>query len=232
MNKLHQEILKGLKKLPQKDSGHFDINKYLGSPRKYYGTSTPDRRKMMKDWYKKHKDINFSEFQSLLDSLYKGESIEERFIAGSVLEHYSDLRTKLSPQRLKKWVSGLIGWAEIDTQISFSGGEILDKWEDWGKALTDFSNSNSISLRRASLVLLVKPVRDVRDKKLLKLAFANIGRLKHERDILITKAISWLLRDMIKNYRREVQKYLSENRDSLPAIALREATRKLKTGRK
>jgi hypothetical protein len=232
VNKLHQELLRELKKLPRKSSGHLDINRYLGSPRKYYGTATPDRRKMMKEWFLKHENLKFGEFQGLLASLYKGDFIEERFLAGAILGHYHDLRVNLAPRKLTAWFSGLIGWAEIDTQIAFSGNEMLVNWSIWKKLLGEFSKSKNISLRRASLVLLVKPVRDSLDKRFVRLAFSNINRLKHERNILITKAVSWLLRDMIKNHKNEVRKYLKENRDSLPAIAVRETTRKLETGRK
>ena len=117
-------------------------------------------------------------------------------------------------------------------QSSFSADEILLNWVSWEKVLITFSKSDFISKRRASLVLLTKPVRDVRNDKFLKIAFRNMNKLKLEKDILIIKAISWLLRDMIKNYRDEVKNYLKKNRETLPKIAVRETTRKLETGKK
>ena len=53
-----------------------------------------------------------------------------------------------------------------------------------------------------------------------------------EKEVLITKAVSWLLRSMIKYYRNEVTDYLNENKESLPKIAVREVSIKLETGRK
>lgn len=94
------------------------------------------------------------------------------------------------------------------------------------------AKSEEISKRRASLVLLTKPVRDTYDERLLKLALGNIDRVKGEKDILITKAVSWLLREMVKNYRKEVEEYLDANEDSLPKVAVRETKVKLKTGKK
>jgi len=88
------------------------------------------------------------------------------------------------------------------------------------------------SRRRASLVLLTKSVRGSNDARLSKLAFKNIDLLKGEKDILITKAVSWLLRSLIKNHRVEVVDYINKNRQILPKIAIRETERKLKTGRK
>ena len=49
---------------------------------------------------------------------------------------------------------------------------------------------------------------------------------------MITKAISWLLRSMIRHYKNEVSDYVNAQADTLPKIAVRETLVKLKTGRK
>lgn len=64
------------------------------------------------------------------------------------------------------------------------------------------------------------------------MAFTNIDKLKKDPEILVTKAISWLLRDLIKHKRQRVGTYLKENENTLPRIALRETKAKLLTGRK
>jgi 3-methyladenine DNA glycosylase AlkD len=68
--------------------------------------------------------------------------------------------------------------------------------------------------------------------RLAGLAFEVIETLKPERDIIITKAVSWLLRSMVQLHQRAVAGYINENRHSLPAIAVRETKRKIATGRK
>jgi 3-methyladenine DNA glycosylase AlkD len=75
-------------------------------------------------------------------------------------------------------------------------------------------------------------VRYSDDARLSDLSFALIERLKGERDILITKAVSWLLRNLTLRHKQEVAAYLKANGASLPPIAVRETTRKLKTGTK
>jgi len=108
----------------------------------------------------------------------------------------------------------------------------LANWEKWQQLLLKLANSPNLNKKRASLVLLTHPVREMRDGRLKTLSFLLINRHKHHKDILITKAISWLLREMIKNYRHEVVNYLEKNADSLPKTAIRETKRKLVTGRK
>ncbi len=138
------------------------------------------------------------------------------------------------PNHINIWLEQLEGWAEIDSlcQPIFSAHDMFSRWNEWRTSLKAFSTSPYISKKRASLVLLTKPVREVKDERLKILSFETIERLKAEKDILITKAISWLLREMIKNYRKDVKKYLKKNQNTLPALAVRETKRKLKTGKK
>ena len=70
------------------------------------------------------------------------------------------------------------------------------------------------------------------DEEVADTALENIELLKHEKEILITKAISWVLRSMIRHHREKVAEYLEENAATLPAIAVRETRTKLSTGKK
>jgi len=77
-----------------------------------------------------------------------------------------------------------------------------------------------------------RPLRRSEDKGLAELGFRTVEVLKSERAIIITKAVSWLLRSMVAHHRGAVAAYIKENHHSLPAIAVRETTRKIATGRK
>jgi 3-methyladenine DNA glycosylase AlkD len=75
-------------------------------------------------------------------------------------------------------------------------------------------------------------VSRIKDERLAEVAFRNIDRLKSEKAVLITKAISWLLRSMVKHYKADVASYIKKSADTLPKIAVRETMVKLKTGKK
>ncbi len=81
-------------------------------------------------------------------------------------------------------------------------------------------------------MLLAAPTRTSDDARFRDLAFAVVERLKAERPILITKAVSWLLRSMALRHGPAVTAYLEANAASLPAIAVRETRTKLATGTK
>jgi 3-methyladenine DNA glycosylase AlkD len=110
--------------------------------------------------------------------------------------------------------------------------EIPANIDAWTRFLAKLSRSKSIAKRRASLVFYTSPISHCNADALAIAALGNVERLKNEKDILITKAISWLLRSMVRHHRQRVESYLDEHGTSLPAIAVRETRVKLRTGKK
>ena len=192
------------------------------------------QRKIIKEWTKNHPGLTQSEYIELLSSLYQGDSVNEISLAGELLESFPKLRKSVEPKHLDAWLNNVRGWAEVDSicQSKFTAEELLTNWNGWKHLLAKLASDDNIHKRRASLVLLTKPVRDSEDTRLANLAFKNIDKLKKEREILVTKAVSWLLRALVKHHRRRVETYLKENQSTIPKIALRETWTKLLTGRK
>jgi len=178
--------------------------------------------------------LNQNQFVDLMTSLIEGKSFTEKMIAGFLLDRASKDLRKFDPANFGQWLNHLEGRAEIDTFCAgkYSATEIVNQFPKWKKLLVQFSKSDAIEKRRASLVLCCAALRKARNEPLLEIAFKNIQRLKAEKDVLITKAVSWVLRNAIKHHKAEVQSFLEGNEDSLPRIAVRETWVKLKTGRK
>jgi 3-methyladenine DNA glycosylase AlkD len=105
-------------------------------------------------------------------------------------------------------------------------------WPGWRALIGRLAGDPNINRRRAALVLLTAPTRTSDDARFRDLSFEVIERLKPERPILITKAVSWLLRSMAGRHGPAVAAYLEANAASLPAIAVRETRTKLVTGTK
>jgi 3-methyladenine DNA glycosylase AlkD len=155
-------------------------------------------------------------------------------MAGFLLDYSQPLQRKFKPALFEDWLQQLVGWVEIDTLCTgkYSRTEIPAQWQTWDSLLKKFSKSPNISLRRASLVLLCAPMRYTQDAAMAHRALDNIHRLSGEREVLITKAISWLLRSMIALYRKDVKEFVDTYADTLPSIAVRETRTKLATGTK
>jgi 3-methyladenine DNA glycosylase AlkD len=230
----HQVLLAGLKK-HRRIRAHSQANdSYLSSGHHYYDVSIPVLRTLAKSWLKRNKGIAGAEWFAVLNGLYSGKSYEEKVLASILLSYNRDGRRTVGPKQLDAWLDRLAGWAEIDSlcQSTFTTDEILGNWREWERFIRALSRDPNINKRRAALVFLTTPVRKSDDKRLAALAFEVIERLKPERDIIITKAVSWLLRSMVQHHKRAVAACIDANRRSLPAIAVRETTRKIATGRK
>jgi 3-methyladenine DNA glycosylase AlkD len=204
---------------------------YLGTDKKLYQIGTADRQKIIKT-YLKSLNPSFTEFQDLLLSLSNGSSFEELSSMGTMLELYPEYRHNLSTKIVDKLFDHTVGWAEVDVTCVFNPDDLLAGWPSWQKLLTDFNVDKNVHKRRASLVLFTLPLRNSSDPRLYKLVLKNVDKLKSENNILITKAISWVLRSMIKNHPEIVKEYLEKNQDTLPKIAVREVSTKLLTGKK
>lgn len=235
-NNLYRTILKELDQIPKNKNikESLWVQKYLGSNKPTGCIKTGEIKKLAGRIIREN-NLNQKEFILLLDSLYsKAATFEETDLAARLLGAAPKLRQKINPNKLDYWLNFTHGWAETDVlcQSNFTSDELLSDWSTWKKLLIKFSKNKNVHKRRASLVLLTKSVRMSDDKRLSNLAFKNIELLKKETDILITKAVSWILRELIKNHKKEVAEYLKKNKKYLPKIALREATNKLLTGNK
>lgn len=234
MNPLHKEILEEIQRHSGKPTQHTFLNSYLGNSHPRYPISIPVLRKIAKEWMKAHRDLPVSKFSLLLTSLIKGKSSTEKTMVGILLDNSTIDQRKFDPKIFNTWLNYLEGWAEVDSLCTgrYSDSEILSEWRIWKPQLIQFSKSKNIHKRRASLVLLCSPLRKSDDTRLALIALQNIDRLKGEKEILITKAISWVLRSMINFHRSSLEDYLSKQGHSLPKIAVRETLVKLKTGKK
>lgn len=227
----HRELIALLKK-NGKDPDGFPIAKYLGTTHVVCNVPVPKRREIAKAWAKEHKDISRDYLVRLVDALFKGASHEEKNLASLILGRYPKHLVALDARWLDVWMGELTGWAEVD---SFC--DEIDAWfrtDIAGRTslLKKWNKDKQIEKRRASLVVLCSSVRNDDGQTLRDLSFAFIDEVKAEKHVMITKAISWLLRALIKYHKAAVARYLKENSLSLPSIALHEATRKLETGRK
>lgn len=234
MNPYHVEILTVIRKNAGKATQHTFQDSYLGNDHPRYPISAPVLRKIAKAWMVDHRDLSVEAFTTLLTSLIRGESSTEKFMAGILLEYSTSEQKAFAPGIFDAWLDHLVGWAEVDVVCTgrYTIKSLPAQWKRWERLLVKFSKSKNINKRRASLVFLCSPLRHHKDEAMLALALKNIEQLKDEKEILITKAISWLLRSMTKHYPKELKAYVKENAATLPKIAVRETLRKLETGKK
>lgn len=234
MNKYHENLLDQIKKNSPKKADVWVGQTYLGSLHKFYGLKTDIKRKIARDFYKQNHTLSSKDFFSVVDLLYKGESFEERTLASEIILSAKDYQSFITFSIIDNWLGNLVGWAEIDTlcQSKILTPFIERDFKKTANFIHKLSKSPNISKRRASLVLLVKPASYLEDKKIFDLGIQIIEELKYEKQVLVTKAISWLLRALTVHHKAETKAFIEKNMDTLPKIAIRETLKKIETGRK
>jgi 3-methyladenine DNA glycosylase AlkD len=228
------QILHDIKKKAGKPTQHTFVDSYLGNGHPRYAISAPVLRVMAKEWMTANASLSSESFAALLTDLIHGESSTEKWMAGILLDYSKKEQRKFDPALFDDWLDHLEGWAEVDAVCTnkYTRTEISGQWRKWKPQLIKFSKSKNINKRRASLVFFCSPLSQFESKDLSDLALLNVERLKAEKSVLITKAVSWVLRSMVKYNKDTLQQYLKENGETLPKIALRETLLKLQTGRK
>jgi 3-methyladenine DNA glycosylase AlkD len=209
------------------------VKHYLGTTKTYYNLKTDTKVKVVKSYLYSQTWVD-NDLNDLLLSLSRGDSFEELSSMGLIINHFPKYRATIDSNLLFQLLDNVQGWAETDClcQMCFTAADVLNRFDSWQDLLIRLNCDSNIHKRRASLVLLTKPTRQSPDSRLLALSLKLIDNLKTEKDILITKAVSWLLRSLTKHHPLATAQYLDQNQDSLPKIALRETRKKLLTGKK
>ena len=216
------------------DRGAGPNDSYTGSGHPFFNVSAPDLRRIARGWLAAHRGAADADLMAVADRLFGGEAYEEKVLAAVLLGYSAKIQRALTPGMVDRWLDGLSGWAEIDSLCAgaFWAERLAADWPAWRSLIRRLAGDPDINKRRAALVLLTAPARRSDDPRFAELAFEIVEKLKGERPILITKAVSWLLRSMAPRHGPAVSAYLEANSASLPAIAVRETRTKLATGTK
>ncbi len=111
---------------PQNDS-------YGGSGHRFYFTSVPARRAIAKRWLAGHRKIADADFLAVVESLFGGESHEEKTLAALLLGYHARGRRAVIPSDIERWLGELNGWAEVDCLCAgpFKAAEMASAWPAW-----------------------------------------------------------------------------------------------------
>lgn len=234
MNKHHKKVLEVIISLSGDESATEFSDAYVGTSHPRFAINAPTLRQIAKEWAKENKEMSMEDFAVMLTSMIEGKSATEKIMAGILMDAASKKQRQFSPGYFKNWLNHVEGWAEVDALCTgtFMVTEVHRAWPEWKKLILTFAKDKNIHKRRASLAILCSPIRKSKNADMAATAFIIIQTLKGEKHILITKAISWLLRSMTGLYKDEVAAFVDAHEHSLPKVAIRETRIKLLTGKK
>ena len=201
--------------------------RYLKSDLTFFGTRLPDIRKTIRTFLSSH-DLDRASLVELVEELWS-EPIHERKMAATVL---LEARTKLLASEdvpmLERLIRESFTWAYVDPLSTNVGGQMWVAGTMDPKTLDRWSQDADFWIRRASLLVLLKPVKSGRDFE----RFARYAdAMLEEKEFFIRKAIGWVLRELSKKEPEVVQAWIEPRLDRMSGVTRREAIKYLPTVR-
>jgi 3-methyladenine DNA glycosylase AlkD len=198
-----------------------------------YGLRVWEVREIVKGWRRDHKQVSLDDLLPLVETLWAGESREERLVALELLQHYSHLIPDLSWAHFERWRQDLDAWELTDVLgLGVLGPWVAHDTERRGRHLRELQSDEDVWSRRLGLVGGIGWFRAQEAAELPHFVVHLIDQAKHESHPAITKAVSWALRYLVKTHPEQVAAYLKDNEALLARHVLREVRNKLETGRK
>lgn len=199
----------------------------------FYGVKVGDLKKVASGWHREHPGVTPVEIGALADALWMRAVREEMVTAVFTLGRNATSRSAFGKDRLDRWTPLLDNWETTD-QL---GMVVLGPWvgEDPARrfpVLEALADEQRPWSRRLALVGASRLSRLDDSAPWFAPSGALVLRLADDREAAIPKAISWVLREHTRQSAAEVARFIDVHADRLPAIAVREARRKLATGRK
>ncbi|MFQ5593946.1 MAG: DNA alkylation repair protein [Anaerolineae bacterium] len=200
---------------------------------KMYGLRVPQIRDLAKAWSREHKAVERAELWALFEALWAGDSREELMLASELLQRYKRWIPQLEWAQFDRWRRRLDNWEVTDSL----GQRILGPWmlndpESRVAYLYDLIQDEDVWSRRLALVTTTWLNRGRKDLSFPDVTLELVDRVKSERHPMITKAVSWALRELTKKHVDVVARYLDANTEMLAPHVVREVRSKLETGRK
>jgi 3-methyladenine DNA glycosylase AlkD len=149
-----------------------------------------------------------------------------------LLEHDKHLIPELARADFEHWRRGLDNWEATDGL-----GWVMARWllgdpDTRLDYLEELIADEDVWSRRLALVATTSINRGHTGFTIPDLTLELVDRVKEEGHPMITKSVSWALREMTKSHPGRVAAYLEENREVLAARVVREVNNKLRTGLK
>ncbi|MEY9706431.1 DNA alkylation repair protein [Bradyrhizobium diazoefficiens] len=210
-----------------------DRLKTVESAEQVLGTRTPDIRAVAADVFAKAKDLPAPDIVALAKAMLALKTFETRQVAYELLGLHRAALRSLARDDLELLGRGIDNWTAVDVFAGQVAGPAWRAGQISDADVARWARSKDRWWRRCALVCTTALNQAARGGKgdaqrTLKLCKMLAG----DHDDMISKALSWALRELIPHDPAAVQAFINENEGELRPHITREVCSKLSTGRK
>lgn len=156
-----------------------------------------------------------------------------RFMAYELIFYHHETLTSLHAKELERLGRGLDSWGAVDTFACYLSGPAWREKQVGDTLIAKWARAQNRWWRRAALVSTVPLNRKALGGNGDAARTLRICRmLRHDRDDMVVKALSWALRELAKREAKAVREFLLQYESELAPRVLREVRNKLTTGLK
>jgi 3-methyladenine DNA glycosylase AlkD len=220
---LVMEIDRELRKVgtPERAAGS---KAYLKSDLTFYGTTMPDKRKIVRAVLKAHPELDGAGLLSLVRSLWAAPIHERRMAAILLLEARVRLLEVKDVELVESLLRDSKTWAYVDPLAVNVMGALFDAEPAVTKILDRWARDDDFWIRRSALLALLKPVKQGREFD----RFTHYAdEMLEEKEFFIRKAIGWVLRERSKKDPETVSEWVKPRLERMSGVTRREAVKYL-----
>ena len=201
--------------------------RYLKSDLTFFGTRSPDVRATVRTYLRDVPGLSRAGLVALVRELWKEPVHELRVTAIQLLEAKVSLLESRDVDLLERLLRESFTWAYVDPLSINVGGPMWVAGTLGPATLNRWSRDPDFWIRRASLLVLLKPVKSGRD-------FDRFARyadaMLEEKEFFIRKAIGWVLRELSKKDPETVRGWVEPPLHRMSGVTRREALKYLPRG--
>ncbi|MBT4125601.1 MAG: hypothetical protein HOJ22_10040 [Chloroflexi bacterium] len=198
---------------------------YLKSELDFFGVAVPVVRAALKREMKENPITEREELLRKSLECFDWSHFEMQLFGVLLLDKYSKL---LEPEDLN-FIADLIGkchtWALVDPLSGPAGRLVEQGLPDVGGILDSWSRDANFWLRRFSLLVLMRSLRESDDEWSRFVGYAD--SMIEEKEFFVRKAIGWVLRDLSKIRSEPVAAYVRRHMSVISGVTFREAVKYL-----
>ena len=198
---------------------------YHKSELDFLGTGQTPIRQTAAAFKRAHRDLSHDELIALVGALWKTRSFELRSLGLALLSRYEKLLVGDDVEFLEDLLRRGKGWAHVDWLSTSVMGPLFERTPGLKKTLRRWSRDEDFWVRRASMLVLLKPLS--RGEGDFELFSRFAARMIGEKEFFIRKAIGWVLREVSKKRPQLAHAFLAEHIEQASGLTLREGSKYL-----
>lgn len=206
---------------------------YFPTSMEVVGVSVPNLRAIVKDIGTQIKDRSPDVVLPYAMQIIGTGIFECRQIGYEIIAGHRETMESLGIGDLNNLGEGMDNWASVDTFSVMISGPTWREGRVPDRSIVAWTRSKNPWWRRAAVVSTVALNSKARGgtgdpERTIDICSRVIG----DRHPMVTKALSWALRELTKRDIDRVESFLSTHRDKIAPLVIREVRKKIDTGRK